>query len=195
MQHKAYQAQCAAEEDRHTAATTPIRHRRLVLFALALGTFAIGTGAFGSNGIIQLIDTGLVHSRPVAVGGEPSTARPESCQAPHPVVRLSRRERQVPALHGRWTHVWSHCHQPLHGLMPRPAMSRGRPSGSREGRWHRVGTDQSAGTGSAWTGPLRDRLRCATRGATGQGMTEVPRRGKSVPTWRRSPTSSCRRRR
>src|SRR5262249_21776737 len=66
MHQKAYQAQCAAEECRHTAATTPIRHPGLTLFALALGTFAIGTGEFGSNGILQLFSSSLHLSIPTA---------------------------------------------------------------------------------------------------------------------------------
>jgi hypothetical protein len=36
------------------------------LFALALGTFAIGTGEFGSNGAIQLFASDLNVSIPVA---------------------------------------------------------------------------------------------------------------------------------
>jgi predicted MFS family arabinose efflux permease len=43
-----------------------LRHPRLTLFALALGTFAIGTGEFGSNGIIQLFAADLDVSIPVA---------------------------------------------------------------------------------------------------------------------------------
>ncbi|MFG1679672.1 hypothetical protein ACGFNP_05820 [Nonomuraea sp. NPDC049269] len=54
MHQRAYEGQCTAEENRHTSAKSPIRHPKLTLFALALGTFAIGTGEFGSNGIIQL---------------------------------------------------------------------------------------------------------------------------------------------
>lgn len=66
MHEHAYQAQCEAEEPRHTAATAPSRNPRLALFALALGTFAIGTGEFGSNGIIQLFAADLDVSIPVA---------------------------------------------------------------------------------------------------------------------------------
>jgi predicted MFS family arabinose efflux permease len=66
MHQRAYEHQCTTEEQRHTAATTPIRHPRLALFALALGTFAIGTGEFGSNGIIQLFAADLSVSIPVA---------------------------------------------------------------------------------------------------------------------------------
>ena len=63
MHTHAYQGQCAAEEHRHT---TTVRNPRLALFALALGTFAIGTGEFGSNGILQLFSSGLDVSIPVA---------------------------------------------------------------------------------------------------------------------------------
>jgi predicted MFS family arabinose efflux permease len=63
----AYRNQCAAEERRHTTATAPPRGRRgLTLFALALGAFAIGTGEFGSNGIIQLFAADLGVSVPTA---------------------------------------------------------------------------------------------------------------------------------
>lgn len=66
MHQRAYDDQCTIEERRHTAATGPIRNPRLALFALALGTFAIGTGEFGSNGIIQLFAADLDVSIPVA---------------------------------------------------------------------------------------------------------------------------------
>jgi predicted MFS family arabinose efflux permease len=66
MHNQAFERQCAAEERRHTAATAPIRNPRLALFALALGTFAIGTGEFGSNGVLQLFSSGLDVSIPVA---------------------------------------------------------------------------------------------------------------------------------
>ncbi|WP_218009183.1 MFS transporter [Herbidospora cretacea] len=66
MHAQAYAGQCTAEERRHTAAVSPIRNPRLTLFALALGTFAIGTGEFGSNGVIQLFAADLGVSIPVA---------------------------------------------------------------------------------------------------------------------------------
>ncbi|MGW4463761.1 MFS transporter [Micromonospora sp. NPDC004704] len=66
MHRHAYEGQCAAESGRHTVAMSPIRNPRLTLFALALGTFAIGTGEFGSNGIIQLFSADLDVSIPVA---------------------------------------------------------------------------------------------------------------------------------
>lgn len=66
MHQRAYEGQCAAEENRHASARSPIGHPRLTLFALALGTFAIGTGEFGSNGIIQLFAADLDVSIPVA---------------------------------------------------------------------------------------------------------------------------------
>lgn len=66
MHQQAYESQCTAEEKRHETATSPIRNPRLALFALALGTFAIGTGEFGSNGIIQLFSADLGVSIPVA---------------------------------------------------------------------------------------------------------------------------------
>lgn len=65
MHQRAYEGQCAAEESRHPAGTS-IRHPRLTLLALALGTFAIGTGEFGSNGIIQLFSADLGVSIPDA---------------------------------------------------------------------------------------------------------------------------------
>lgn len=66
MHRHAYASQCAVEEKRHTAATARIGNPKLALFALALGTFAIGTGEFGSNGIIQLFAADLDVSIPVA---------------------------------------------------------------------------------------------------------------------------------
>lgn len=42
MHQHAYDSQCTAEEKRHTTAKSPIRNPKLTLFALALGTFAIG---------------------------------------------------------------------------------------------------------------------------------------------------------
>ncbi|SDM01259.1 MFS transporter, DHA1 family, inner membrane transport protein [Nonomuraea jiangxiensis] len=66
MHQRAYEGQCTAEEDRHTIAKSPVRNPGPTLFALALGTFAIGTGEFGSNGIIQLFASDLGVSIPVA---------------------------------------------------------------------------------------------------------------------------------
>jgi MFS transporter, DHA1 family, inner membrane transport protein len=66
MHVRAYEGQCTAEEKRHASAGSPIRNPKLTLFALALGTFAIGTGEFGSNGIIQLYASDLNVSIPVA---------------------------------------------------------------------------------------------------------------------------------
>jgi DHA1 family inner membrane transport protein len=66
MHQRAYDDQCTLEERRHRAATSPTRHPRLTLFALALGTFAIGAGEFGSNGVIQLSASNLDVSIPVA---------------------------------------------------------------------------------------------------------------------------------
>lgn len=53
MHQHAYAAQCQAEERRHTP-ESGTRDVRLILLSLALGTFAIGSGEFGSNGVIQL---------------------------------------------------------------------------------------------------------------------------------------------
>ncbi|MEV1317634.1 MFS transporter [Micromonospora arborensis] len=67
MHQHAYEGQCAAaERTRRASTTSPIRYPKLTLFALALGTFAIGTGEFGSNGIIQLFAADLDVSIPVA---------------------------------------------------------------------------------------------------------------------------------
>ncbi|MFG1884679.1 MFS transporter [Micromonospora sp. NPDC049102] len=54
-----------APAQRATAARSGPRPK-LTLFALALGTFAIGTGEFGSNGILQLFAADLDASIPVA---------------------------------------------------------------------------------------------------------------------------------
>ncbi|MFJ3666983.1 MFS transporter [Streptomyces sp. NPDC090106] len=66
MHQRAYDRQCTAEEQRHTEAKSPIRNPKPTLFALALGTFAIGAGEFGSNGVIQLFAADLDVSVPVA---------------------------------------------------------------------------------------------------------------------------------
>jgi predicted MFS family arabinose efflux permease len=63
MHQRAYDGLCTVEEKRHTSL---IRSPKLTLLALALGTFAIGTGEFGSNGIIQLFASDLDVSIPVA---------------------------------------------------------------------------------------------------------------------------------
>jgi len=63
--HEAYAAQCAQAESRHETGQEP-RRGRLILFALAFGTFAIGTGEFGSNGIIQLFSASLRVDVPTA---------------------------------------------------------------------------------------------------------------------------------
>lgn len=65
MHEQAYHAQCRAEEKRHPA-QAPKQRDALILFALALGTFAIGTGEFGSNGIVQLFAADLDTSVPTA---------------------------------------------------------------------------------------------------------------------------------
>ncbi|WP_127792430.1 MFS transporter [Agromyces sp. LHK192] len=66
MQEAAYAAQCTAEEKRHNpvAAARPGKGRALL--ALALGTFAIGTGEFGTNGIIELYAEELGATLPYA---------------------------------------------------------------------------------------------------------------------------------
>ena len=65
MHDHAYQAQCHLAEKRYDPAHTE-RHTLLVLLALALGTFAIGSGEFGSNGVIQLIAADFDVSVPAA---------------------------------------------------------------------------------------------------------------------------------
>ncbi|MEV6035764.1 MFS transporter [Nonomuraea sp. NPDC052116] len=65
MLNSAYRAQCEAEEARHTR-DCDSRNTKLTLLALALGTFAIGTGEFGSNGIIQLFAADMGISIPQA---------------------------------------------------------------------------------------------------------------------------------
>ncbi|GII59854.1 MFS transporter [Planotetraspora thailandica] len=65
MLSSAYRAQCEAEETRHTPECAT-KNTKLTLLALALGTFAIGTGEFGSNGIIQLFAADMGVSIPQA---------------------------------------------------------------------------------------------------------------------------------
>lgn len=67
MLNKAYHGQCTAEEERRAdSGAAPQTNRKLTLFALALGTFAIGSGEFGSNGIIQLFAESFDTSIPTA---------------------------------------------------------------------------------------------------------------------------------
>jgi DHA1 family inner membrane transport protein len=65
MYRHAYKGQCEAEESRHRPGNER-PNRWLTLLALALGTFAIGSGEFGSNGIIQLFSSDLHVSVPLA---------------------------------------------------------------------------------------------------------------------------------
>lgn len=57
MHSRAYAAQCAAVETRLPA--LPQENRALTLFALALGSFCIGTSEFVSMGILPLFSTSL----------------------------------------------------------------------------------------------------------------------------------------
>ncbi|TQR85680.1 hypothetical protein D8S82_15200 [Mycobacterium hodleri] len=65
MHENAYTAQCVAEETRHTEQHSD-QNVKFTLFARALGTFAIGTGEFGTNGVIQLLAADLSVSVPVS---------------------------------------------------------------------------------------------------------------------------------
>jgi DHA1 family inner membrane transport protein len=64
MLDHAYEAQCHSAEIRHRPEVD--RRATYILLALALGTFAIGTGEFGSNGIVQLIAAEMDSSVPSA---------------------------------------------------------------------------------------------------------------------------------
>ncbi|WP_243060318.1 MFS transporter [Nocardioides sp. SR21] len=64
MHDHAYEGQCRSAERRHRPEVD--RRTTLILLALALGTFAIGSGEFGSNGIIQLFADDLDVSVPMA---------------------------------------------------------------------------------------------------------------------------------
>jgi len=66
MHEQAYNAQCRAEEKRHPPQSPTQKRDALILFSLALGTFAIGSGEFGSNGIVQLFAADLDASVPTA---------------------------------------------------------------------------------------------------------------------------------
>ncbi|GLH80727.1 MFS transporter [Bradyrhizobium sp. SSBR45G] len=65
MLESAYRAQCAAVED-HCTDEAQQRRRGLTLFALAFGSFCIGTSEFASMGILQLLSTGLGVDIPAA---------------------------------------------------------------------------------------------------------------------------------
>ncbi|WP_316188071.1 MULTISPECIES: MFS transporter [unclassified Bradyrhizobium] len=65
MLESAYRAQCAAVED-HCTDDAQQRRRGLTLFALAFGSFCIGTSEFASMGILQLLSTGLGVDIPAA---------------------------------------------------------------------------------------------------------------------------------
>jgi len=65
MHEKAYEAQCAAVST-HAGETRILRRCGLTLFALALGSFCIGTSEFASMGILQLFAGSLGISIPEA---------------------------------------------------------------------------------------------------------------------------------
>lgn len=65
MLDKAYQAQCAAVKV-HCTDEAQRRRRGLTLFALAFGSFCIGTSEFASMGIIQLFSASLGIDLPTA---------------------------------------------------------------------------------------------------------------------------------
>lgn len=65
MHEHAYRVQCRAAEHRPPSKEAD-RNATMILVALALGTFAIGTGEFGSNGIVQLLAADLDVSVPAA---------------------------------------------------------------------------------------------------------------------------------
>jgi MFS transporter, DHA1 family, inner membrane transport protein len=65
MLNKAYEAQCAAVTV-HCTNEAEQRKRGLTLFALALGSFCIGTSEFASMGILQLFSASLGISIPAA---------------------------------------------------------------------------------------------------------------------------------
>jgi DHA1 family inner membrane transport protein len=65
MLTKAYDAQCASVKV-HCTNPAEQRNRRLTLFALAFGTFCIGTSEFASMGIIQLFSESLGVDIPTA---------------------------------------------------------------------------------------------------------------------------------
>ena len=65
MFNKAFEAQCAAVET-HCTDEKQQQRRSLTLFALALGSFCIGTSEFASMGILQLFSASLGISIPTA---------------------------------------------------------------------------------------------------------------------------------
>src|SRR5215470_10054628 len=65
MFSKAYAAQCAAVKT-YSSSKSEQRNRHLTLFALALGSFSIGTSEFASMGILQLFSASLGLSIPTS---------------------------------------------------------------------------------------------------------------------------------
>lgn len=93
MYRHAYKSQCEVEESRHEPGKRP--KRRLTLFALALGTFAIGSGEFGSNGIIQSFSSELRVSVPLATWAITAYALGVMIGSPLITVALARLNRRT----------------------------------------------------------------------------------------------------
>jgi len=94
MLAKAYDAQCAAVRV-HCTDPTERRRRRLTLFALALGTFCIGTSEFASMGIIQLFSQSLHCDVPTATRAIASYAFGVVIGAPLVTLLAARLNRRV----------------------------------------------------------------------------------------------------
>jgi len=84
VHQRAYERQCALAENRHGVVRSP----KLTLFALALGTFAIGTGEFGSNGIIQLSAADLDYLKTYNVPPGSAAELAKTIQAKYPWLQV-----------------------------------------------------------------------------------------------------------
>ncbi|MGL4960815.1 MAG: MFS transporter [Inquilinus sp.] len=90
MLDKAYRGQCAAVTV-HCTNEAERRKRGLTLFALALGSFCIGTSEFASMGILQLFSASLGIDLPTATNAIAAYAFGVVIGAPLVAARLNRR--------------------------------------------------------------------------------------------------------
>jgi MFS transporter, DHA1 family, inner membrane transport protein len=98
MLGKVYEAQCAAVTV-HCTNAAEHRQRSLTLFALALGSFCIGTSEFASMGILQLFAESLVIDIPTATNAISAYAFGVVVGAPLVTLAAARLNRRTLLLH------------------------------------------------------------------------------------------------